>query len=72
MASASSVGRDTQSYTRWDIGGEYRLPMNSNELIVFFEVQNIGDEEIRLSTSFLRDVAPESGVSVAAGLRYLF
>jgi len=64
--------RDTDSYTRWDAGGEYRLPVADNELVVFFEVENITDEEIRLSTSFLRDVAPESGVSVTAGLRYLF
>ena len=66
--------RSTQSYTRWDVGGEYRIPVGGNggELIAFFEVENIGNEQIRLSTSFLRDVAPESGISVAAGLRYLF
>ena len=64
--------RSTQSYTRWDIGGEYRFPINDNELIAFFEVENIADEEIRLSTSFLRDVAPEAGISVELGLRYLF
>ena len=66
--------RATQSYTRWDVGGEYRLPLGSKgqELVAFLSVENIGDEEIRLSTSFLRDVAPESGVSAAVGLRYLF
>jgi iron complex outermembrane receptor protein len=64
--------RTTQSYTRWDLGGEYRLPVNDNELIAFFEVENIGDQEIRLSTSLLRDIAPESGVSLLAGFRYLF
>ena len=64
--------RSTQSYTRWDIGGEYRFPINDNELIAFFAVENIADEEIRLSTSFLRDVAPEAGISVELGFRYLF
>ena len=64
--------RSTESYTRWDLGGEYTIPLNGNELIAFVEVENIGNEEIRLSTSFLRDIAPESGVSVALGLRYLF
>jgi iron complex outermembrane receptor protein len=66
--------RSTQSYMRWDVGGEYRLPVGGNdrELVVFLSVENIGDEEIRLSTSFLRDVAPESGISLAAGLRFLF
>jgi iron complex outermembrane receptor protein len=35
-------------------------------------MRNLADEEIRLSTSFLRDVAPEAGRSVEAGLRYTF
>jgi iron complex outermembrane recepter protein len=64
--------RSTQSYTKWDVGGEYRIPMNQNELIVFFEVENIGNEQIRLSTSFLRDIAPESGISAEVGIRFLF
>jgi iron complex outermembrane receptor protein len=65
--------RSSQRYTRWDLGGEYRLPVGSgDELIVFVELNNIGDEQIRLSTSFLRDIAPEAGRSAEVGLRYLF
>jgi iron complex outermembrane receptor protein len=65
--------RSSASYTRWDMGGEYRLAIgNGSELIVFAELNNIGDEEIRLSTSFLRDIAPEAGRSAELGLRYLF
>ena len=30
------------------------------------------NEEIRLSTSFLRDVAPEPGRSIEAGVRFVF
>ncbi len=62
----------TEAYTRWDLGAEYRLPLGRGELLLFAEVNNISDEEIRLSTSFLRDVAPEAGRSVGAGLRYTF
>jgi iron complex outermembrane receptor protein len=65
--------RSSQSYTRWDLGGEYRLPVGSgSEFIVFAELNNIGDEQIRLSTSFLRDIAPEAGRSAEVGVRYLF
>ena len=64
--------RSSESYTRWDMGGEYQMGLGGNELILFVEVENILDEQIRLSTSFLRDIAPESGVSVTAGLRFLF
>lgn len=62
----------TDGYTRWDLGGEYRLPFDSSEMVAFVHVRNITDEEIRLSTSFLRDVAPEAGRSVEAGIRFRF
>jgi iron complex outermembrane receptor protein len=62
----------TDSYARWDMGGEYRIVFNRSELLLSLEWKNIADEEIRLSTSFLRDVAPEAGRSVVAALRYTF
>lgn len=62
----------TPGYTRWDIGADYRLPLGDKELVLFVAGHNLGDEEIRLSTSFLRDVAPEAGRSVEAGLRLHF
>lgn len=62
----------TDGYTRWDAGADYRLPMGGGELVTFVTFNNITDEEIRLSTSFLRDVAPEAGRSLELGLRYQF
>jgi len=62
----------TDGYTRWDLGADYRLPLGASELTLFFAARNLADEEIRLSTSFLRDVAPEAGRSFEAGLRYRF
>lgn len=64
--------RDSSSYTRWDVGGEYRLDFNRSELLMSLEVKNLADEEIRLSTSFLRDVAPEPERSVVATVRFTF
>lgn len=64
--------RPTDAYTRWDLGAEYRMPLDSRELTLFLDFKNITDEEIRLSTSFLRDVAPEAGRSVELGVRLMF
>jgi iron complex outermembrane receptor protein len=64
---------ETEGYTRWDAGLEYRWSMpGERELLTYLKCQNIGDEEIRLSTSFLRNVAPQAGRSVSLGLRLLF
>ncbi len=62
----------TRSYSRWDLGGEYRVAMARAELLLSLQVKNLADEEIRASTSFLRDVAPEAGRSVVVGIRYSF
>ncbi len=62
----------TAGYTRWDMGAEYTLPVGANELLLFAQLNNISDEEIRLSTSFLREVAPEAGRGIEAGLRLRF
>ncbi|MDX1734881.1 MAG: TonB-dependent receptor [Halioglobus sp.] len=64
---------ETSGYSRWDMGGDYRLALgDERELMLFVKWSNIDDEEIRSSTSFLRNVAPESGESVTAGLRLTF
>ena len=62
----------TDGYTRWDAGFDYLMPIGSSEAVLFVNFKNITDEEIRLSTSFLRDVAPEAGRSVEAGIRFTF
>ncbi|RLQ23433.1 TonB-dependent receptor [Seongchinamella sediminis] len=63
---------ETEGYTRWDAGIEYRLQTSAWDLLAFARFNNITDEEIRLSTSFLREVAPEAGRGVEFGVRYSF
>ena len=53
-------------------GIEFESELLLTELLLFTKLKNIGDEEIRLSTSFLRNYAPESGRSLELGLRLLF
>jgi iron complex outermembrane receptor protein len=61
----------TADWTRVDIGADYTFATgNRGELLVFIKGRNLGDEDIRLSTSYLRGFAPEAGRSVEAGLRY--
>lgn len=63
----------SDAWTRVDIGADYTFDIgNQGELLVFVKGRNIGDEEIRLSTSYLRGFAPEAGRSVEAGVRYRF
>jgi iron complex outermembrane receptor protein len=70
---SGNVETETDGYTRWDIGADYRFSVtDDSDLLVFMKWKNIGDEEIRLSTSFLRNYAPESGESIAVGIRFTF
>ena len=60
----------TDGYTRWDAGLDYHIDLKQQrELTLFIKGSNLSDEDIRLSTSFLRNVAPESGRSFTLGLR---
>lgn len=63
----------TAAYTRWDVGVDYSLAsVADSELLLFLKCNNIGDEEIRYSTSPLREVAPAAGRSIESGLRWVF
>lgn len=63
----------TDSWTRLDLGTDYTFSAGrTGELMVFIKGRNLGNEEIRLSTSYLRGFAPEAGRSVEAGVRYRY
>lgn len=60
----------TDGYTRWDIGANYTMAIGEDsEITLFGKGRNLTNEEIRLSTSFLRGFAPEAGRSVEVGFR---
>lgn len=63
----------TGSYTRWDAGVEYNMPVRSSgEILLFLRGRNLGNDDIRLATSYLRGFAPEAGRSVEAGVRFSY
>ncbi|MEH6570989.1 MAG: TonB-dependent receptor [Halioglobus sp.] len=64
---------ESDGYTRWDAGVDYNIELTGSvELLAFLKWKNITDEEIRLSTSFLRNYAPQAGESLEAGIRLTF
>ncbi len=62
----------TASWTRWDVGGEWQLVFSDVQVTLTAALNNIRDEEIRLSTSVLREYAPEPGRSFNVGVRMEF
>lgn len=63
---------ETPGFTRWDAGVEYFTTFGDSELSLFVSARNISDEDIRLSTSFLRNIAPEAGRAIEAGVSLRF
>ena len=61
----------TRAYTRVDVELAWRAGQ-ADTLTLFVKGTNLLDEEIRLHTSYLKDVAPQMGRSVALGLRATF
>ena len=61
----------TDGYTQWMAGADWRIEVGDVELTLRAMLDNILDEEVRLSTSYLRDVAPEAGRSLSVGFRLL-
>jgi len=66
-------GTDTDGYNRVDAGVSYQLktPGNTGTLL-FLRGTNLTNQEIRNSVSLLKDVAPEPGRSLEAGVRFTF
>ncbi len=58
----------TLGYTRLDASLSYNQPNWS----IFIQGQNLTDRDIRNATSFLREIAPETGRNLTIGLRYQF
>ena len=74
--SASHLGPNqlpTDSYTLWGADVRYRIRTSNAAIIDLFVVgANLGDEEARPNTSFLKDLAPMPGRSLRLGIRTSF
>jgi len=67
-----SEENETPSYTKVDLNlSRYQNFRNTN-LTYFLSIKNLLDEEIRLSTSLLKDYIPQRGRSIVLGIRAFF
>lgn len=62
----------TQGYTVIDADLARSFDIGTREIEVFLQGRNLGNAEIRLHTSFLKDVAPQPGRSLGVGVRAFF
>ena len=62
----------TAGYTRVDASLSYTQRYGSQELTWFVLGKNLLDQDIRLSTSVLKDLAPAPGRNIILGLRTRF
>ena len=63
----------TDSYTLWNADVRYRIRASETVTVdLFAAAHNLGDEEARPHTSFLKDLAPMPGRNVRLGVRTRF
>jgi iron complex outermembrane recepter protein len=62
----------TDGYTMLDADFSYRLPLGTRHVLLFARGTNLLDEEARLATSPLKDIAPLPGRSFHVGARAEF
>jgi iron complex outermembrane receptor protein len=62
----------TPAYTQLDANLSYTQRFNGTDLTWFIIGKNLLDEEIRISTSVLKDVAPLPGRNITVGVRAAF
>ena len=62
----------TDGYGNLDIEGEYATRLGDADLVLFVAGRNLGDEEQRHHSSFVKDEAPLAGRRVEAGVRIRF
>ncbi|MBA3848854.1 MAG: TonB-dependent receptor [Opitutus sp.] len=62
----------TPGYTQVNLAAAWRFKLGPTDGEVFARASNLTDETIRLHTSFVKDIAPQPGRSITAGLRLTF
>jgi iron complex outermembrane receptor protein len=63
---------ETDSYDWVTANVNYHIPLDDTDLTVFLRVDNIGDEEARVHSSFIKDLAPRPGRNFRFGVRGTF
>jgi iron complex outermembrane receptor protein len=69
---AAFESTNTPSYTQLDANVSYTQRFGSNDVTWFAVMRNLLNQDIRLSTSLLKDVAPLPGRTLMVGVRTRF
>lgn len=62
----------TNGFFLMNAGVQRDLLISDKKLSLFFRLKNILNQEVRIHTSTLKQIAPQPGRNVVAGLQYLF
>lgn len=68
----ATLETETDGYDWINANINYRIPFDETELTLFLKVENLGDEEARVHSSFLKDLAPKPGRNFQIGIRGTF
>lgn len=63
---------ETKGYTLVDLDVNYVTSLNNTDVTFYLKGRNLGDEEARVHTSFLKDLTPVQGRSFIVGIRANF
>ncbi|BDX07028.1 hypothetical protein MACH26_25490 [Planctobacterium marinum] len=63
---------ETDGYTLVDFNVSYDLPILEQDIQLYLKGKNLTDTEARVHTSFLKDIAPRPGRSIAVGIQGFF
>lgn len=63
---------ETKGYTLVDLDVNYLTSFNNTDVTFYLKGRNLGDEEARVHTSFLKDLTPVQGRSFIVGIRATF
>lgn len=64
--------RRSDGYTVVDAYVQYQLPNSKLDWLIYLDINNLGDREIRPHTSYLKDTQPQPGRNIALGIEARF
>lgn len=68
----ASLETPTPGYTLVNAGLSYQLPFTEHDISIYGQVKNLTDSYAQVHSSFVKDIAPRQGRSLAIGLRAYF
>ena len=68
----AALETSTDSYVMVDVNVNYHFTLGQHDLAVYLKGKNLTDEYAQVHTSFLKDLTPLAGRSIAVGIRGSF